>query len=138
MCACITPLNVVLPRRPVMFVVFPPLLRYVVIAIVVDAVVAVAVLDVALVGLVDLVNLCRLVRMNRDSVSLSNWLGKFLVVGRHAQWNRTDRMDLWCCFPNQANLLRGLLSPRDKDNNNETLCQPEINIVLFDVYTLID
>lgn len=123
-----------------MFEVFPLLLRYVVMVIVVDAVamIGVAFVGCALLNVSPLVHL--LVRViRREIVSLLNWLNRFLVVDRHARLNRMDRMDLWNCFPNQENLLRGLSrSPRDKANNNETLCQPEVNVAVFFVYTLID
>lgn len=159
---------IILPRRRVKFAVFPPLLRYVATVIVTDAVavadivvaglafvgfavVAVAVVPVAVavvevLAVVACVGLAAPMRLycwaglaNRCSALILNWLGRSLAVGRHALWNRTDRTDLWCCYPNRANSLGtccGAGRPRDKANNNETLCQSESNVGLFVAHTL--
>lgn len=71
----------------------PLLLRYVAIRIVVVGVVVV-VIGVVFVGYTLLQWSFPLVLVNRENVLLLNWLSRFLVVDRHARWNRMGRMDL--------------------------------------------
>lgn len=138
-------------NRPAMSVgldPIPPLLRYcstVAVAVrfavvVVVADVVAAVIAVAGAGLFPAVIPFQ---FRRDIDVPVSWLlsSKFAAARRRILQFHIGINDLSCSFPNQENLLRGPLSskalslepfvcPRDKANNNETLCQSEFSFVL--------